>query len=279
MGRKRAGLIRIGILGFLVLLGFILVMQERNMGSEEQAVFSWFPDYTETGYNDRIIPRLKDYRIRYLFQYVMDEDFSGDALAEFAHNLQEQGIKLYVIFDDQDMNAETFQVFLDKVLTYRDSLGIAGIVTDIEPFSKMSDASSSEKKETLSRLANFFEECADAVEGRLELLHCMPTWYDQISEKDCERIIRSGTGIILMNYHRSDMIDSISFEYSVGRQCNIQIFSAAELGAVDGKGVTSAQNTYAGEDRRTMMHELDQVVRAYPECILTYHQLRDLIKV
>lgn len=82
-----------------------------------------------------------------------------------------------------------------------------------------------------------------------------------------------------MNYHRSDMIDSISFEYSVGRQCNIQIFSAAELGAVDGKGVTSAQNTYAGEDRRTMMHELDQVVRAYPECILTYHQLRDLIKV
>lgn len=165
------------------------------------------------------------------------------------------------------------------VSKYSENLGVRGIVTDVEPLNHKT-YSDGEKMQILHMLSDFFAECKKVVsEYNLELINCMPTWYDTISENYCSRIIEAGDGTVLMNYTRQNMIDSISYEVGIANKYGKKIISAVELDKLDMEPKEALKLSFYGESVSDMDKEVYRVFKKYHEAYAGFHQMRTLLEI
>ncbi len=284
MGRLAAGVLLAVCMLAVVVTGGIAELNQKQM--PEGAVFSWYPDYETPDYMASLETVFETFRITAVYQYVDTGNLGSERLLTFANDLREKQIDLYLIYDEQDLDRNSFDAYLREVAAYRDELGIRGIVTDVEPLSDETPAHDAEADSTqgkqliLARYAGFLAYCDTAAAAfGLDVLNCIPTWYDMISETMCDAIISSGDGIVLMNYNREHRIDGISYEVGAAIREGVQVISAMELGRFEETTGVTPETSYYGEDVETIQSAVRDVAQVYPETVAGYHQLRDLLEL
>ncbi len=259
-------LLMAGILCFL----YFQHTEEINV---DRTVFNWDRITKDTDL-EAIRRTIERGKIAGIYQYATVEDLQTREFTDYAAMLEELKTELYLIYDEQDMNADTFASFLKQMSQEDNWQFIAGIVTDVEPYSQVAEATSA----PLEELADFAKSSFILTKrtGR-RLLHAIPVWYDKIDDQLCKEIIAAGDGVVLMNYSRNGAIKAIAREYELAQQQGVAVINAIELGDPAVDGTIEVNATYYGETLQTIEDNLRTLWKTYPEIGFGYHQLHDLV--
>lgn len=244
-----------------------------NRQAVSRSVYSWYRDYLYDGYFENIRDILYKYMINSIYQYISLSDLSDGRFSEYAKNLFDSGINLYVIYDDQTMDRQDFSAFLSAIYDKAEELHIKGVVTDIEPLRE----TVSDRKSVLQNLAGFLKFCSDSShKDGLEIINSIPIWYDGISEDLSGMIISSSDRIALMNYSKKNKIDNIKNEMAIAVKSGISVDNVIELGDIDKAKGIDQDITYSGSSGKQIESDLYSVKKSYSSINFSYHQIRNL---
>ena len=152
--------------------------------------------------------------------------------------------------DVENNNIQKYKNLMDKIYEFNRTSNnkIKGLSIDLEFYitSTYKNATNEEQVEMLKEYVDFIKECYKYAKTKnLQLANCVPTFLDQKSETYLEDLIANGCDYIqIMNYTKSDMLNSIDKEVEIAKKYNKKIENIAELQiANDYNGVTD-ENTF-----------------------------------
>ncbi len=205
-------------------------MKYIELPNSETAIFSW-----ETGHLDRLRD-LSYLEIGTVFQEVPpgQEEAVLDRLKDY---------EVYLLTGDPYMELPEMK---DAIL--RSQKGFRGVMFDIEPYGRSEWQSGGDHTKILQDFCRDLEEAYTfAKEQSVELLICIPYWYDDLGyDSELERMIQSCDGFCVMNYWKGKEKEHIKKEHELAGAHYKKLWSGYEFGKADGVGILP-QNTYAEE--------------------------------
>ena len=210
-------------------------MKQDSLPQTAPAVFSWnTASLDQTSFLEKL-------GVRTVFQEVpAGEDAQVlEALSEF---------DVYLLTGDPNMELEQMK---EAVLRARQ--GYAGLVLDVEPYGGDAWSTEQNREAILNTYCDQMEQLyAYAQEQSVELVLCVPYWYDDLGFSDqLERIVKSCDGVCVMNYSRGNEQGNIQSEYELAQKYCKKLWTAYELTQSDGEGVLES-NTYHDQGIRAV---------------------------
>ena len=210
-------------------------MKQDSLPQTAPAVFSWnTTSLDQTSFLEKL-------GVRTVFQEVAAGDDAQvlEALSEF---------DVYLLTGDPNMELEQMK---EAVLRARQ--GYAGLVLDVEPYGGDAWSTEQNREAILNTYCDQMEQLyAYAQEQSVELVLCIPYWYDDLGfAEQLERIVKSCDGICVMNYSRGNEQGNIQSEYELAQKYCKKLWTAYELTQSDGEGVLES-NTYHDQGIRAV---------------------------
>ncbi len=202
-------------------------MEQYSLPQTTPAVFSW----NTAGLNSTAF--LKNVGVRTVFQEVPEGEDAQvlEALSEF---------DVYLLTGDPNMELDQM-----KEVVLRAQQRYAGLVLDVEPYTKDEWSAEQNREAILNAYCDQIEGLyAYAQERSVELILCVPYWYDDLGFGDqLERMARACDGMCVMNYSRGNEQANIRGEYQLAGKYYKKLWTAYELTQSDGEGILQ-NNTY-----------------------------------
>lgn len=196
--------------------------------NNDRALFSWhFDDMVAA---DMLHSVITDNNINVLYQHL---DFTKpEYIIDFMKN-NSSDVKLYNLSGAPDWDYEDIKFRLDKIVNFNNTsedVKITGMVVDIEPYTL--ENWDTDSKEILAAYINSLKQAKEYANSQeLELIACIPYWYDSGEyEDELEIIIKDCCdGVAVMNYYRGKELDHIETEYNFAEKYDKSIVSIFEI--------------------------------------------------
>ncbi|MBR3224269.1 MAG: hypothetical protein IKF78_02995 [Atopobiaceae bacterium] len=202
-------------------------MEQYSLPQTGPAVFSW---KTAGLYNTAF---LKNVGVQTVFQEVPEGEDTQvlEALS---------GFDVYLLTGDPNMGLDQMKEAVLRAQQY-----YAGLVLDVEPYAQDEWSAEQNREAILNTYCDQMEELyAFAQERSVELVLCIPYWYDDLGFSDqLERMAKACDGMCVMNYSRGNEQGNIQGEYQLAGKYYKKLWTAYELTQSDGEGILE-NNTY-----------------------------------
>ena len=213
----------------LCLLIIVLFMVE-SINNYNVNLYSWKYQDIDTKEQINII---RNYSINNLFQDFNDEFFK-DSDDQYFKKLHSMGVNVYHLTGDSswgtDKSLIRIKEEIDKVVSFNNKYQykIKGIVFDIEPYisERVSKFSSEDFKIYVDIIKETYKLMKD---NNLELIICIPYWFDKIDINLLEELIINTDGIEVMNYDCHNTKENIKEEIFLATKYNKKISSIYEI--------------------------------------------------
>ncbi|MDO4797414.1 MAG: hypothetical protein Q4A01_05250 [Coriobacteriales bacterium] len=237
-------------------------MQRYNLPQTTTAIFSWGVISNE----DRAL--LEETGVQTVFVEVGEEED-----AETLESLS--GLDVYLLTGDPSMELDQMK---EAVLRAQNN-NYAGLVLDVEPYTLDEWSQEESRPSIVNTYCDQMEELyAYAQEHDVELILCIPYWYDDLGLSDqLERIAQACDGMCVMNYCRGNESQNIAAEYELAGKYHKKLWTAYELNQSDGEGVLD-YNTYHDQGILAVQENYEQNF-ANTGIGLAYHDLASLREV
>ena len=217
-------------------------MQKYELPISEPAIFSWRTDNLED------IGFLENLGVLTFFQEVPkgQDDAVLEALKDYC---------VYLLDGHPAMELEEM-----KQALLRAGRSYQGLVLDVEPYGLAEWSLEEDRSIIIDRYCEKAEALyAYARELDVELIFCIPFWYDELGFKEqLERIVRSSDGICVMNYSRGHERAKIAEEYRLAGKYGKKLWTIYELSQCDGKGIME-ENTYHDQGLNAVLKNYKKV--------------------
>ena len=184
------------------------------------SLFSWEDEPYRLESRGDFYAVLERLNIRRLYQYISDEALYTEEVDSLLRQTQNLGVEVFYLTGQKDwfLPKRQGQLFLaiDKVAAYNQTRGEApgfqGIVFDVEPY-----LTSEWDADPDSAMAGFTAAMTAAYdhakEQDLEVVLCLPYWFDGDYSQELEQLIAQACDVAaIMNYDREDEADNLETE-------------------------------------------------------------------
>ena len=159
---------------------------------------------------------------------------------------------------------------------------IRGLMADVEPYLLEDWDDEEGRADLLDRYAQGVETAYRyAQENGLELLLCVPSFYDSACPELLDRIVSDGCdGIAVMNYDRTDEYGQMADEVELAREHGKRVICIAELQA-PGRHELTEINTYYGVGLRPLLASWEVLADRfdYSGLSFSYHYYAPLLEL
>ncbi|MBE6160909.1 MAG: hypothetical protein E7158_01635 [Firmicutes bacterium] len=233
----------------------------------------------------------KDLDIGKIYAYVGTDNLNTrigyDQELLFSYN-KANDIDTYVVYDenydDQQTNLNRIKSFIGEINNYNNNSEhkIKGITIDSEfhTLDNFRNMSNEEQVAVFNSYVNAMKEAyVYAQNFGLEFVVCIPVWLDRLDINILDSLIKEGCDYVqLMNYTKSNMIESIQEEVEIAKKYNKKIENIAELQAPGNHGVTNEISFY-NDGIELCNNKFIEIDNYYNYSFLTfsYHYYKPLI--
>ena len=238
----------------LIIVGIIFIRYILKENTQEtRALFSWKD--SEVLESKELFDDMKKLKLNTVYQ-----DFSGDLrkkdILKFLEKAKEREINVYFLAGDPrwaiEKNAESMRDIVDRVIEINKDVSqkqqIKGVFFDVEPY-LLDEWNNKSRKSIMENLLKNMEVIyKEAHENNLEVIMCIPYFYDNFGLLDyVETLIKSNCDkVAIMNYYRGKEYENIKAEAILAGKYNKEIINIYELQA-PGKHDLTDKNTYHEE--------------------------------
>ena len=254
---------------YSVLLGlsalFMLVSggcTREKTSSLQLGIFSWKKEEVEN--REETFSLLRENGFTEVYQY-FSHDLGEDEIKAFIMEGQKNGIRVYALIGEPSLarkdHLEKLQEEITRVSKWE---GLYGIMADIEPY--LLEQWKTDATELMSQYVENMKTVH--AETKLELLVCVPYYYDNDHAECLEELVKNGCdGLAVMNYYRKNEAAHIKTEIEL---CNrydkavINIFELKKPGTMElqeintyhGKSITEATESWEAIRKECMKEDL-----------------------
>ena len=236
-------------------------MERISLPKSETAIFSWDMDSLSD------LDVLSELSGRAVFQEVPAgrEPAVLDALADY---------EVYLLTGSPTMGAAEM-----KEAVRRSKQGFRGSVFDVEPYGQAAWAAAENRTAILDGFCAQAEEVyAYAGEQGVEMLLCIPFWYDELGyDSQLEKLVCCCDGICVMNYSRGHEMANIRREHALAGRYYKKMWTIYELAPSDGRTVMDI-NTYYEQGLAAVKANYQRWF-SKTDIALAYHDLASVRKV
>ena len=207
----------------------------------------------------------------------------------FSYN-KNNNIDTYIVYDenyeDQQTNLNRIKSFIDEINSYNNSSSykIKGLTIDSEfhTLESFRNLTNDEQIEVFSNYVNAIKEAyVYAKNYNLDFVVCIPVWLDRLDINLLDSLIKDGCDYVqLMNYTKSNMVESIAEEVEIAKKYNKKIENIAELQEPGNHGVTNEISFY-NDGIEACNNKFIEIDNYYSYSLLTfsYHYYKPLISM
>lgn len=274
MVRKKL-LVMVLILTAVMIVAFMMFFY-RGTQTMKNSVFSWYEDYSENGFAEKVIRLCKKYSIDTVYQYVQKKNLSDRDFTAYVRSLGKEKIQTVLIYDEPEYDTDAYESYLKALQTSGAGSSVTGILVDIEPFSADSDAN----EETLEQYVSYMQQYGRITRTYgLKFMIAIPTWYNDVSQALTAELIDDADRTVLMNYRTSDFLEPVQFEVQTAVKADKEIENAVELQPADAKQGITENMTYADAGMKDVLRDLSQLHRTYGTIRGCFHHIRELYRM
>jgi len=265
------------ILSAFILLGITACDSDSSEPYDRQGLFSWRRTVFLDG-GDALFTFMQAHGFNEVYQWFA-RDLTEQQVMDFLMAANEKGIHVYYLTGDpnwaRDPEARQLIRGINRVVGFNDLLdcgsGIRGVLLNVEPHALSEWNNRTSRRELMdnfvagSRLA--YDEAA--YHG-LEVILCIPNWYDVSGFMDDLRILFSTSAdrIAVMNYARGDEFNRIRVEVSLAMEYGRGIIQIYEFNPPGHHGITEPI-TYYFAGFEAALENFAELQEAFPESGIT----------
>lgn len=252
--------------------------QSRNFG-----MFSWGETATLSEERDRLSRVISSAGVTEIYQEFSEDLLGTDQMKGFLSQMAEQSVEVYALVGDASWGEEADGASLigamQKIVQVNAGLSqsqrIQGMMVDVEPYLLDAWDEGDQAREELMEAyrAGMTQAYEYAHSEGLEMLVCIPTFYDLTCETVLEEIVAECCdGIAVMNYNRENEYAQMEAEVSLAEEYDKRVICIYEL-QQPGKHDLTDINTYYHtglEVLRASSETLEQRF-SYQELGFAYH--------
>lgn len=260
------------------------------MGEEpplQRGVFSWNSRLVN-GPDERLFEVMDELDIDSLYQAISLERSSVSEVADFLTRARAEGVAVYDLVGDPswglDPSGKKLRVAIEEVAELDRAIGegsedeevphIKGIVFDVEPYSL--DEWDEDPEGVLGDLVSGLSSAHElAREHGLEVIVCIPRWYESVSPDLLEDLIADGCDqVAVMNYKREGEVRGIATEAALTASHGKGLINVYEMQPPDEESDVGDENTYWGEGIDAAEENYRSLQAAYPDqnVSVAYHE-------
>ncbi len=235
------------IVGLLLLLLLLFYPSQ----TYSKSIFSWHKDPMLPENKNQVNHICKTLGITAFYQCFPAESLYEENTISFLQAMQEQHIAVYYLTGEPqwalEEHGDTIKQEIDKIAAFNatldEAIHIKGIVLDIEPY--LTDNWAENERVIMEQYAqNMLQTYAYAQKKHVQLIACIPYWFDNTYPDILDQIIALGCDeIAIMNYHRKNERKNIENEVQLAQKYAKPIICIAELQEPGKHGLTPI-NTY-----------------------------------
>ena len=217
---------------------------------------------------------------------------SEEEIVSFVERMSKRNVAVYALIGEAEWAYEKERSQLLAQLKWisqynegqKKSARIQGVMVDVEPYILKEWDEGDEERDALMKgyVGGMEQAYGYASDQKLELLVCIPTFYDVTNEELLEQLVAQACdGIAVMNYNRTDEYGQIAKEVGFAREYGKEVLCIYEL---QKSGVHDLEeiNTYAEKGLDALWESADRLKRqfGYERLRFAYHYyepLRELL--
>lgn len=217
-----------------------------------------------------------------VYQYIKPLEFTNGILDSYICEMKEKSLSVYAMdgayyWGTTDYGYDEYLSFVDSVYTYNlshENHKIDGIVLDVEP-AQDPEWNNSEDALMTKFVENMICAYVYAEKKNLEVVICIPNWYDEKHENQLRKLVELGCDeIAVMNYSCEKEIEKVKTEVSIAEEYGKRIINIFEFTEPDNEVVFN-QNTYYEKGVKAAVKVFKRMDNYYNynELTVGWHQL------
>ncbi len=242
-------------MGALTLAALFLTGCGKDPGPEKgYGLFVWDENMVLDGAFAQMDEVIQKQDIDALYQVLSEKMPGSSNLDNYVDHFTKKGTDIYGLAGQPEWGLEEDGFSLKNEMEMIDDANrllktkgrIKGIVADVEPYLlDQWDGTDGEREELMETYARGLTEAyKEAREKGLEMLVCIPTFYDHTNPRVLEQIVKEGCdGIAVMNYNRADEYGQMETEVELAEKYGKKVICIYEL-QEPGKHDLEDINTY-----------------------------------
>ena len=201
------------------------------------SLFCWRPETMAQEEWAGFFSVLEQAQVGQVYQAFPEGSLAGEEAAAFLREAENHGVSVYALAGAPEWGLEQDAASLISVLeeaaranqALEGGRGLQGVVADVEPY--LLEEWDEDRESLMQGFADGMTLAhSRAQELGLELLLCVPTFYDADCPEALERLVQHGCdGIAVMNYNRTDEYGQILEEARLAEQYGKRLIHVAEL--------------------------------------------------
>lgn len=285
----------VGLLAVLAAAGFgerktAEEVREPEPSPASRSLFCWDSDTLSGDDLGSLCTVLDRAGVSEVYHSIPEETLLSGGADEFLSAMGDRGTAVYLLDGDAEWawesGGESLIYRLDLILEANAALPeedrIRGLMADVEPYLLEDWDDEEGRADLLDRYAQGVETAYRyAQENGLELLLCVPSFYDSACPELLDRIVSDGCdGIAVMNYDRTDEYGQMADEVDLAREHGKRVICIAELQA-PGRHELTEINTYYGVGLRPLLASWEVLADRfdYSGLSFSYHYYAPLLEL
>ena len=218
----------------------------------DTSLFSWSTDQVYSIGFSNLLEVITMNNINASYQYFTDEMIENMKPSSYIRTLNKSNISTYYLTGNPSWATEnrnrTMRAKIKQIAMYNNKVSdnekFTGIVFDVEPY-LLSDWSRNKDDIMVKFLENMTNSYNYAQQFNLEIIVCIPYWFDNNYYDTLEALIKNASDhIAVMNYYRNKEISNIKNEVALCRKYNKSIICISELQQPDSNSIPNSITYY-----------------------------------
>lgn len=240
------------------------------------SMFSWDVSSIEDEEMNEILEKTNTRRV---FQNIDSKILESNSFYAFMNRMKNENITVYYLTGEPEWalkeNADFLNKAIDKTISWNmnsDNYKIQGMVFDVEPY-LLSDWEDNQTALMESLISNLKRAYNYAKENELQIIICIPYWYDKNNMSYLEELIRDCCDeVAVMNYYKNKEYKNMKNEVQLARTYDKDISCIFEF-IKPGQHDLSEKNTYYHQGIEAADRVFQQIYNEfnYSKLYCSYH--------